>query len=123
VGTEDSGVLVVRPTGDRDFIATTDDARLTFDVDQAGRTTGLVLYSDGSAEKAVRVARAPVDASVASGSHHRVTMPLPSRRCTARLTGTLLTRSIRPLGHVTSIESTTRAVPKPKCSCRSLCEI
>jgi serine-type D-Ala-D-Ala carboxypeptidase/endopeptidase len=59
VGTEDSGVLVVRPTGDRDFIATTDDARLTFDVDQAGRTTGLVLYSDGSAEKAVRVARAP----------------------------------------------------------------
>ena len=57
VGTESSGVLVVRPTGERDFVATTDDVRLTFDLDQDGRTTGLTLYSGGTAERAVRVGR------------------------------------------------------------------
>lgn len=51
------GIMVLWPTSERDFLSNTEDVRLTFEGDEEGRTSGLVLHSSGSTQKAVRIGR------------------------------------------------------------------
>lgn len=52
---EGDGILTFFPTSQRDFVANTEDQRLTFEKDRTGRTMGVVLHSGGKSQKAARV--------------------------------------------------------------------